>query len=101
VLAASIIRAMAASTYEMSVNFYQTTGRNIPEDSRLNNRRRENLKSHSRWLLDKTDRHFLGLGILMASENTFLASKLQRLFVTLAYLMFLCLMILISFVCIS
>jgi hypothetical protein len=34
VLAASIIRALmmeAASTSEMSVNFYQTTRRNIPE----------------------------------------------------------------------
>jgi hypothetical protein len=35
VLTASIIRAImmeAASTYETSVNFYQTTRRNIPED---------------------------------------------------------------------
>jgi hypothetical protein len=36
----------AASASETSVNFYQTTGRNNPEDSRLHNRRRENLKSH-------------------------------------------------------
>jgi hypothetical protein len=38
VLAASIIRVMimgAASTSETSVNFYQTTRRNIPEDSHL------------------------------------------------------------------
>jgi hypothetical protein len=38
VLAASIIRAMmmeAASISETSVNFYQTTQRNIPEDSHL------------------------------------------------------------------
>jgi hypothetical protein len=39
-LAASIIRAIAlmmeaASTSETSVNFYQTTQRNNPEDSRL------------------------------------------------------------------
>jgi hypothetical protein len=34
----------AVSTSEMSVNFYQTTRRNIPEDSRLHTRRRENLK---------------------------------------------------------
>jgi hypothetical protein len=36
-LAASIIGAMmeAASTSETSVNFYQTTRRNNPEDSRL------------------------------------------------------------------
>jgi hypothetical protein len=36
----------AASTFEMSVNFYQTTRRNIPDDSHLHTRRRENLKSH-------------------------------------------------------
>jgi hypothetical protein len=35
----------AASTYETSVNFYQTTRRNNPEDSHLHSRRRENLKS--------------------------------------------------------
>jgi hypothetical protein len=34
----------AASTSETSVNFYQTTWRNIPEDSYLHTRRRENLK---------------------------------------------------------
>jgi hypothetical protein len=36
----------AASTSETSVNFYQTTRRNNPEDSHLHTRRRENLKSH-------------------------------------------------------
>jgi hypothetical protein len=36
----------AASTSETTVNFYQTTRRNNPEDSRLHTRRRENLKSH-------------------------------------------------------
>jgi hypothetical protein len=36
----------AASTSETSINFYQATRRNIPEDSKLNTRRRENLKSH-------------------------------------------------------
>jgi hypothetical protein len=48
VLAASIIRAMmeAGSTSETSVNFYQTTRRNNPQDSHLHTRRRENLKSH-------------------------------------------------------
>jgi hypothetical protein len=35
----------AVSTSETSVNFYQTTRRNIPEDSHLHNRRRKNLKS--------------------------------------------------------
>jgi hypothetical protein len=33
-------------TSETSVNFYQTTRRNVPEDSHLLTRRRENLKSH-------------------------------------------------------
>jgi hypothetical protein len=37
---------LAASTSEMSVNFYQTTQRNSTEDSHLHTRRRENLKSH-------------------------------------------------------
>jgi hypothetical protein len=52
VLAASIIKAIvsvmvgAANTYETSVNFYQTTRRNNPEDSHLHTSRRENLKSH-------------------------------------------------------
>jgi hypothetical protein len=37
----------AASSSKTSVNFYhQTTLRNIPEDSHLHTRRRENLKSH-------------------------------------------------------
>jgi hypothetical protein len=35
----------AAGTSETSVNFYQTKQRNIPEDSYLHTRRRENLKS--------------------------------------------------------
>jgi hypothetical protein len=34
----------AVSTSKMSLNFYQTTRRNIPEDSHLHTRRRENLK---------------------------------------------------------
>jgi hypothetical protein len=33
-------------TSETSVKFYQTSRRNIPEDSHLHTRRRENLKSH-------------------------------------------------------
>jgi hypothetical protein len=37
----------AVSTSETSVNFYQISERNIPENSHLHNRRRENLKSHS------------------------------------------------------
>jgi hypothetical protein len=34
------------STSEMSVNVYQNTRRNNPEDSHLHTRSRENLKSH-------------------------------------------------------
>jgi hypothetical protein len=41
----------ATSTSEMSVNFYQTTRRNNPEDSHLHTRRRENPKSHLKELL--------------------------------------------------
>jgi hypothetical protein len=47
-LTASIIIILmmeAVSTSETSVNFYQTTWRNIPEDSHLYTRRREILKS--------------------------------------------------------
>jgi hypothetical protein len=36
----------SGSTSEMSVNVYQTTQHNIPEDSHLHTRRRENVKSH-------------------------------------------------------
>jgi hypothetical protein len=36
----------AVSTSETSANFYQTAGRNIPEDNLLYTGRRENLKSH-------------------------------------------------------
>jgi hypothetical protein len=56
-LYASIIRAIivlpmialmmeAGSTSETSINFHQTTRRNIPEDSHLHIRRVDNLKSH-------------------------------------------------------
>jgi hypothetical protein len=36
----------AASTSETSVNFYQTTWHNIPEDNHLHTRHHENLKSN-------------------------------------------------------
>jgi hypothetical protein len=49
---ASIMRGMlmmeAVRTSETSVNFYETTRRNIPEGCHLHTRRRENLKSHLR-----------------------------------------------------
>jgi hypothetical protein len=53
VLAASIISTMmeAASTTETSLNLYQTTRRNNPEDSHRHTRRRENLKSYLEYLL--------------------------------------------------
>jgi hypothetical protein len=40
----------SSSTSETSVNFYQTTRRDNPEDSHLHTRRRENLKSHQHSL---------------------------------------------------
>jgi hypothetical protein len=39
-----------ASTSETSVHFYQTTRRNLPEDSHLHTRCRENLKSHQNYV---------------------------------------------------
>jgi hypothetical protein len=36
----------AASTYEMVVNFYQTTWYNSPEESNLHTHHHENMKSH-------------------------------------------------------
>jgi hypothetical protein len=41
-----VLLVQAPSTSETSVNFYQTTRRNNPEDSHLHTCRRENLKSH-------------------------------------------------------
>jgi hypothetical protein len=43
-LIALIIKALSAS--ETTANLYQTTRLNIPEDSHLHTRRRENLRSH-------------------------------------------------------
>jgi hypothetical protein len=40
----------AANTSETSIHFYQTTRRNISEDSHIHIRRRENLKSHNVYL---------------------------------------------------
>jgi hypothetical protein len=56
VFSASIIRAIAlmmeaANTSETSVNFYQTTRHNNPEESHLHTRCRENIKSHKDYLL--------------------------------------------------
>jgi hypothetical protein len=45
----------ASNTSETSVNFYQTTRRNIPEDNHLRTRRRENLKSRLRYVTSVVD----------------------------------------------
>jgi hypothetical protein len=45
-MAMSVLMMGAASTFETSVNFYQITQRNKPQDSHIHTRRRENLKSH-------------------------------------------------------
>jgi hypothetical protein len=48
----------ATSTSEMSVDFYQTTWSNNPEESHLHTRRRENLKSHKSMNLKETKIRF-------------------------------------------
>jgi hypothetical protein len=48
----------AVSISETSVNFYQTIRRNIPEDSCLHTRRRENLRSQDKKCLRKLMLHF-------------------------------------------
>jgi hypothetical protein len=52
----------AVSTSETSVNSYQTTWRNMPEDSHFHTRRRENLKSHL----------FLFIKILLKESDVFI-----------------------------
>jgi hypothetical protein len=42
----STLKMESARSSESSINFYQTTRFNIPEDSTPYNHRRENLKSH-------------------------------------------------------
>jgi hypothetical protein len=53
----------AASTPETSVNFYQTTQRNNPEDSHFHTRCHENLKSHQFTYLLKNERIFNLMGL--------------------------------------
>jgi hypothetical protein len=63
VLFASIIKARSLislimeslSTSETSVNFYETTRRNIPEDRHFHALRRENPKSHSIMIICNED----------------------------------------------
>jgi hypothetical protein len=47
---ACCLQHQAASTSEKSVNYYQNTRRNVPEDSHLHTRRRENLEFNSKIL---------------------------------------------------
>jgi hypothetical protein len=42
----------AVSTFETSVNIYQTTRRNILEDSQFHTCRRENMKPHIRAFIE-------------------------------------------------
>jgi hypothetical protein len=42
----------AVSTFETSVNIYQTTRRNILEDSQFHTCRRENMKPHIRAYIE-------------------------------------------------
>jgi hypothetical protein len=46
VLTAIVLMMKTVNISETSVNIYQTTRHNIPEDSHLHIRRRVNLKSH-------------------------------------------------------
>jgi hypothetical protein len=41
----------AVRTSQKTINFYQTTRRNIPEDSHIHTRRRENLKFHQDFII--------------------------------------------------
>jgi hypothetical protein len=57
VLTASIVRAMPylialmmEASISMSLNVYETTGRNTPEDNHLHTRSRESLKSYQLYL---------------------------------------------------
>jgi hypothetical protein len=50
------LKMEAARTPEISVNFYQATQQNNPEDSHFHIRRRENLKSHTEELVLRSSR---------------------------------------------
>jgi hypothetical protein len=62
-LAASDIRKVmeAVSTSEMSVDFYQTTRRNNPEDGHRHTRRCENMRSHKDDFAGHMDRIISGI----------------------------------------
>jgi hypothetical protein len=59
----------AVHTSETSVNFYQTTRRNMPEDRYLHTRRYENWKSHNLPSVSIKDRQFLTSKTILASQG--------------------------------
>jgi hypothetical protein len=70
------------STYETSVNFYQTTRRYNPEDSYLHTRRCENLKSYFTKILfvfpvscvpltSKTETKYVGLNFICPAASIY------------------------------
>jgi hypothetical protein len=61
----------AVSTSETSVSFYQTTRRNIAEDSHLHTHRRENLKFEQGILLRSITLSLKVTGVLIMLVNTF------------------------------
>jgi hypothetical protein len=49
----------AANTSKTSVSFHQTTRHNVPEDSHLHTRRRENLKPYKRKMDETKEINFV------------------------------------------
>jgi hypothetical protein len=70
----------AASTSEMSVNFYQTTRRNNPEDSHLHARRRESLRSHLGSICQLLHIFTYGTAIYIIIITFFVLDFIYRLF---------------------
>jgi hypothetical protein len=69
------------STYKTSVRFYQTTRRNVSEDSHLHTRRRENLKSnhvHVSSLLVSQERVAVVVPNLLANHPFFSNYELTK-----------------------
>jgi hypothetical protein len=69
----------AASTFETSASFYQTTWRNVPEDSHLHTCRRENLET-CRFHLDSVYFSVLMKDITIYNDEiiTFVVSVISR-----------------------
>jgi hypothetical protein len=71
----------AASTSKTLVNFYQTTQRNIPEDSHLQTRCCEDLKSHLLGcdvLILVLDSHFLTVHLSMKRQLGKAQASIER-----------------------